>query len=37
LRKAFLENLRQYLLLIFRQKMGPAEFLRDLAQNTVFG
>src|SRR5207245_10522603 len=37
LRKAFLENLRQSLLLIIRQKMSPAELLRDLPQNNVFG
>ena len=35
--EAFLENLGQCLLLLFGQKVGPMEILRDLSQNAVFG
>src|SRR6266705_861748 len=36
LRKAFLEDLRQSLFLLIRQKMSPAKLLRDLPENNVF-
>jgi len=34
--KAFLESLGQGLFLLFRQKMGLTNLLRDLSQNAVF-
>src|SRR6266705_5894251 len=36
LRKAFLEDLRQILFLLIRQKVSPAKLLRDLPENSVF-
>ena len=37
LRKTFLEDFRQNSLLLFGEEMGPAQLLRDLPQNAVFG